>query len=98
MLSKWLVSCREIVRTYYGYADFSRYVSGVTPFSNCPSVGRNFGTTVESPERGLGDLTTHCRRTFIKHTVLGLINTQRATLSSISPWRLNYEGDRSGSD
>lgn len=53
-----------------------------------PAVPQSVGTTGESPERVLvikqhileGDTTLY-----------GYINTQRATLSGISRWKLNYE-------
>lgn len=79
---------RGCIKNPYSQCDISRYVRDVTPFSSCPSVGRDFGTTGESPERALV-IKRHILGEYT--TLYGYINTQRATLSSISRWKLNYE-------
>lgn len=60
----------------------------VTPFSSCPSVGQDIWATGGSPER----VSVIKQRVLGEYTTLyGCINTQRAVLSNVWRWRLNYE-------
>lgn len=79
---------RDYNRILIVHLDISRYVRSVTPFSSCPSFGRDSGVTGESPERAL------VKKPLISGedtTLYGYINTQRATLPRISQWKINYE-------
>lgn len=72
--------CPRDTLHHYMCSNISRYVSNVTPFSSCPSVGRDFRTTGESPEKVL---VVNQHISGEDTSLYGYMNAQWATQSSI---------------